>query len=96
LSSRVVGSVDLLNSVESSDVSKFISSGDHKIRDTLPGGWGDIDSSVDETLVAFENESRDFDSEEGWDDDSLFKESVELSNPAVSVRLEILLEGSGG
>jgi hypothetical protein len=53
LSSSVVGSVDLFNSVESSDVSEFISEGDHEVGDTSPGGWGDINSSVNESLVAF-------------------------------------------
>ena len=53
LSSSVVSSVDLFNSVESSDVSEFISEGNHEVGDTSPGGWGDIDSSVNESLVAF-------------------------------------------
>lgn len=96
MSSRVVGRVDLLNSIESSDVSKFISGGDHKIGDTLPGGWGDIDSSVDESLVAFENESGDLDSEEGWDDDTGFEKGIECSNVGIGVGLEFLLERSSG
>ena len=95
LSSRVVGSVDLLDSIESSDVSKFIGDGNHEVRDTLPGGWGNVDTTVNESLVAFEVESRDLDTEKGWDDNTSLEESVEGSNIGVSNCLEFFLEGSG-
>jgi len=94
--SSIVGGVDLLNSVESSDVSKFISSGDHEVADTNPGGWGNVDSSVDESFVALEVESRDLDSEEGWDDNTFLEEGIEGSNVGVGNSLEFSLEGSGG
>jgi len=94
LSSTVVGRVDLLNSVESSDVSQFVSSGDHEVSDTFPGGWGHVDSSVHESFVALEVKSSDLYSEEGWDGDTSFQESVQGSNIGGGNCLEFSLEGS--
>jgi len=96
LSGGVVVGVDLIDSVESSDISELISSGDHEVSNTLPGGWGDVDSSANISLVAYEIESRDFDTEEGWDDDTFSEESVKDSDVGGSNFLEFSLEGSSG
>lgn len=90
----VVSGVDLFDSVESSDVSEFLSSVSHELGNTFPGGWGDIDSSINVSLVALEDESADLDSKEGWDGDTSFKEGIESSNVGVSDSLEFFLEGS--
>lgn len=90
----VVSGVDLFDSVESSDISELFSGVFHELGNSLPGGWGDVDSTINVSLVALEDESFDFDSEEGWDGDTSFKEVVESSNIGVSNSLEFFLEGS--
>jgi len=96
LSGGIVCGVDLLDSVESSDISELFSSGDHEVSDSLPGGWGDINSSANISLVASEIESRDFDTEEGWDDNTLSEESVKGGNVGGGDSCDFSLEGSSG
>jgi len=90
----VVSGVDLGVSVESSDISELISNSDHEVTDTLPGGWGNVDSSANVSLVALEVESRDLDSEEGWDSNTLLEESVKDSDVSGGNSLEFSVEGS--
>ena len=96
MSGSIVGGVDLLDSVESSDISELISGGDHEITDALPGGWVDVDTSGNVSLVALEVESGDLDTEEGWDDNSSLEETVKDSNVGVGNSLDFSLEGSSG
>jgi len=96
LSGGIVSGVDLIDSVESSDISELISSGDHEVGEALPGGWGDINSSANISLVASKIKSRDLDTEEGWDDDTFSEESVKDGDVGGGGGLDFSLEGSSG